>query len=95
MGETDACLAAGELFEQRKRVRNLDDLPDRKRFRRAKSYSKTADDCPVLITTFYSKHEDHRDVPVDYFMLLFTDDRFQTLADIEAGIRKSEVRATF
>jgi hypothetical protein len=95
MGKLDGCNAAGELFEQHKAVRDPDDLPERRCFRHAKGYSRNADEYATLIAAFYAKHVEHRDMPVDYFMLLFTDDRYKTVTDIEEGIRKGEVRTRF
>ena len=94
-GKTDACIAAGELFEQQKPVHDLEDTPDRKCFRHAKSYSRTADDYAGVLTSFYSEQKEHRNIPVEYFLMLFTDARYQTVADIEQGMRKGEVRTTF
>jgi hypothetical protein len=95
MGKTYACIAAGELFGEHKPIRDLDQMPDRRCFRRAKGYSRKADDYASVISSFYSKHPEYRDIPVDYFMLLFTSDQYRTVEDIEQGIRKEEVRTTF
>lgn len=95
MGKTDACIAAGELFEQHKPVHDLEETPDRRCFRHAKSYSRTSADYASVITDFYLKHREYENIPVDYFMLLFTDDRYKTVGDIEQGIAKGEVRTIF
>lgn len=94
-GKLDACNAAGDLFEQDKRFYNLDDLPERRCFRHAKSYSENADDYVATVTAFYEKHPEHRDIPYQYFMLLFTDPSYKTVPDIEEGIRKGSVRTNF
>lgn len=94
-GKSDACEAAAELFAPGKSVVNLDDMPDRQCFRHAKSYSRPAGDYAKLITSFYEKHPVYRDIPVEYFLLLFTDNRYSTLAAIEQGIRKGDVRTIF
>jgi hypothetical protein len=95
MGKTDGCEAAVEVFEQGKKITDLEQDPDRMCFRHAKGYSRPAGAYARLITAFYEKHPEHRDIPVDYFMLLFTDSSYKTLADIEQGIRKGDVRTTF
>src|SRR5579863_5017937 len=95
MGKTDGCEAAVEVFEQGKKITDLEQDPDRMCFRHAKGYSRPAGAYARLITAFYEKHPEHRNIPVDYFMLLFTDSSYKTLADIEQGIRKGDVRTTF
>lgn len=95
MGKTDACEAASELFEQHKPVKNLEDDPDRKCFRHAKGYSRSAGDYAGVITAFYQRNPQHLNIPVDYFMLLFTNVRYKTVDDIEQGIQKGDVRTTF
>jgi len=95
MGKTDACEAAAELFQAHKKFTNLEQDPSRRCFRHAKDYSRSAAEYAPLITDFYTKHPEHRDIPVDYFMLLLTNDQYKTVGDIEQGIQKGEVRTTF
>lgn len=95
MGKMDACEAAVELFERGKKFTDLEQDPDRRCFRHAKGYSRPAGEYVKLITVFYARHPEHRDIPVEYFLLLFTDNRYSTLAAIEQGIRKGDVRTIF
>lgn len=95
MGKTDACNAAGELFGEHQPISDLDQMPERRCFRRAKGYTRKAEDYTSIITSFYAEHPEYRDIPVDYFMQLFTNDQYRTVDSIEQGIRKGEVRTTF
>jgi hypothetical protein len=87
-GKTDACVAAGELFEQQKPIADLEETPDRKCFHHAKGYSRTADDYEAIITAFYAKDKKYEEIPVEYLMLLLTNARYQSSSDIEEGMRK-------
>lgn len=95
MGTLDACAAAAELFESGKKITDLNQDPDRRCVRHAKRYSLRAADYARVITAFYHKHPEYRRIPIDYFMILFTDRRYQTLGGIEQGIQKGDVRTTF
>jgi hypothetical protein len=87
-GKTDACVGASELFELDKPASDLADTADQKCFRHAKSYSRTANEYVSTIDSFYAKDGKYEDVPIEYLMLLFTDPRYQTSADVQAEIQK-------
>ncbi len=95
MGKSDACETAAELFGPRKPIHDLDQDPERRCFRHAKRYTMSVADYVSIITSFYEKYPEHRDIPVDYFMIVFRDQRYKTLADIERGMRKGAFRTTF
>ena len=93
-GTIDACSAAVSLFAPQKPYSSLEDDPERKCFNHSKGYRQNAGDYATLLTDFYRKHAEHLDIPVEYFMLLFTDDRYKTVGDIEKGISNGDVRTS-
>lgn len=93
-GKIDACEAAANLFASQKPYSDFEDDPERKCFNHSKRYAQNADNYAALLTDFYLKHGDHLDIPVEYFLLLFTDDSYKTVENIENGIRKGDVRTS-
>jgi hypothetical protein len=94
-GKTDACIAAGELFDQHKPVHDLEDLPDRRCFRHAKAYSRKPDDYVAVMTNFYTNHPQYRNIPRIYLIFLLTDDRYKTADEIYQAALKGEIRTDF
>ena len=62
-GKTDACNAADVLFELNKPVHDIKDTVSNRCFRHAKSYSKPSNYYAKVITDFYQKYPNHRNIP--------------------------------
>ncbi len=93
-GKTNACMAAAELFESGP-VHDLSESADARCFRRAKSYSKTSDHYARVITDFYQKYSQYRNIPYAYLMLVMTDDRFTTVDEIYQAALAGKIRTRF
>ena len=93
-GKIDACAAAGDLFEQGP-VHDPKDSADRRCFRKAKSYSRDVDDYIGVLTDFYTKYPQHRNIPDLYLIQILTDDRYTTADGIYRMAVKGEIRTDF
>lgn len=93
-GKTDACIAAAELFEVHKRVTPEDTL-DRRCFRHSKTYSRSRDDYASLLTEFYARCPERKNIPYAYLMIQLTDDRYKTAEVLCHAAEKGEIRANF
>jgi hypothetical protein len=93
-GKTDACAAAGDLFEQGP-VHDPKDSADQRCFRKAKSYSRDVDDYIGVLTAFYTKYPQFRNIPDLYLIQTLTDDRYTTADGIYQMAVKGEIRTNF
>ncbi len=94
-GKTDACIAADRLFDLDKVVHEISETVSARCLRHAKSYSKTSDHYARVITDFYQKYSQYRNIPYAYLMLVMTDDRFTTVDEIYQAALAGEIRTTF
>jgi hypothetical protein len=91
-GKVDACIAASELFEVGKSYTNLDDLPDRRCYRKAPSYSRNLDDYVKTITDFYTQYPQFRGISEFELMHILTDDQYTTADGIYQKATRGEIR---
>ncbi|MGH9788594.1 MAG: hypothetical protein ACRD4U_07835 [Candidatus Acidiferrales bacterium] len=94
-GKSEACLAAYNLFELDKPIRDLNESVDARCFRHTKSYSRDADHYASVITQFYTEHVEYRNIPNIYLMTLLIDGRYETADEIYRAAVKREIQTDF
>jgi len=94
-GKIDACAAADDLFAEQKPIHDPKDSVDQRCVRKAKSYSKDVDDYIGVLTDFYTKYPQHRNIPNLYLIQILTDDRYTTADGIYQMAVKGEIRTDF
>ena len=94
-GKTDACAAVDDLFAEQKPIHDPKDSVDQRCVRRTKSYSKDVDDYIGVLTDFYTKYPQFRNIPDLYLIQILTDDRYTTADGIYQMAVKGEIRTNF
>jgi len=94
-GVSEACHAADTLFELDKPTYDLNETVVARCVRHTKSYSKDPDHYASVITQFYDKHVEYRNIPLTYMMMLLIDGRYQTADEIYRAAVKREIQVDF
>jgi hypothetical protein len=94
-GTFNGCNAAGELFEVGKTFSNLDDLPVRRCNRKAKHFSKETNDYISVLTDFYTRHPQFRNIPHFYLLENLIDGQYKTGDEIYQAALKGQIRTSF
>ena len=94
-GVTEACLAANNLFELDKLIYDLNEIVSARCFRHTKDYSKESDHYADVITEFYTKHVEYRNIPLTYMITLLIDGRYQTADELYQAAVKRKIQVDF
>jgi hypothetical protein len=94
-GKSDACIAAAEIFEVGKTFSDPREDVSQRCFRQAKSYSRETSDYVTVLTEFYTKYPQFRNIPYLYLMMMLRDDEYKTADGIYQMALKGEIRTRF
>lgn len=88
LGKTSACDIAADLFRPNEEITDVSRQPSARCLEKTKSYSRSADYYSQLITDFYTRCPKYEAAPLLYLMMLLSDDRLKTAAELcKEGVR--------
>ena len=94
-GKSDACIAAAEIFDVGKTFSDPREDASQRCFRQAKSYSRNISDYVKVLTDFYTKYAQFKNIPYLYLMTILRDDQYKTADGIYQMALKEEIRTHF